>query len=95
MESGTIILDSVKAMLQSSLRAVRKIKEITFTENLFAPISKILFVIFLVIIFNIQNYLLLGCECGFEFAFDKTFRYQRSCYSKSSFFRDKKVFKKT
>jgi O-antigen/teichoic acid export membrane protein len=53
----TIILDSVKAMLQSSLRAVRKIKEITFMENLFAPISKILFVILLVIIFNIQNYL--------------------------------------
>jgi len=55
----TIILDSVKAILKSSLRAVRKIKEITFMENLFALISKILFVILLVVIFNIKNYLLL------------------------------------
>src|SRR5690606_40230873 len=63
MENGTIILDSVKAMLQSSLRAVRKIKEITFMENLFAPISKILFVIFLVIIFNRSEERRVRKEC--------------------------------
>ncbi|WHH57486.1 flippase [Petroclostridium sp. X23] len=52
----TVILDPVKAILRSSLRATRNIKEITFMDNLFNPISKAILVIGLVIVFNLKNY---------------------------------------
>jgi len=52
----TVILDSIRAILRSSLRAVRKINEITLIDNLVNPIIKTTFIIVLVIIFNIKNY---------------------------------------
>ncbi|MFZ7121898.1 MAG: flippase [Eubacteriaceae bacterium] len=52
----SVILDSIKAILLNSLRAVRKIKEITFIENIINPISKIILILALIILFNIKNY---------------------------------------
>jgi len=51
-----IILEPIKALLYGSLRAKRRIKEITLLENLVNPISKIILVIILVLIFNMKNY---------------------------------------
>jgi O-antigen/teichoic acid export membrane protein len=52
----SIVLDSFKALLNSSLKALRKVKVITILDNLFSPINKTMLVVVLVFFFDIKSY---------------------------------------
>lgn len=52
----TVLLTSINALLTSSLKAIRRVKEITIIENILNPIIKLILFFILVFVFHMKSY---------------------------------------